>query len=87
MFHASGWTYPWAITMAFATQVRPFRPTLSKTVLTRHKITLRNVSYPIIWNHLINSGVTHYCGAPTVQVRLSYYLPVHLDFPFDRSDW
>ncbi|KAI1783993.1 AMP-dependent synthetase and ligase [Ganoderma leucocontextum] len=53
MFHASGWTYPWAITFAAATQV-----------------CLRSVSYPHIWNHLINSGVTHYCGAPTVQIGL-----------------
>ncbi|KAH9846084.1 acetyl-CoA synthetase-like protein [Lenzites betulinus] len=53
MFHASGWTYPWAITFAAAAQ-----------------ITLRSVSYPHIWNHLLNSGVTHYCGAPTVQIGL-----------------
>ncbi|KAK7693844.1 hypothetical protein QCA50_003416 [Cerrena zonata] len=53
MFHACGWTYPWAITLASACQ-----------------ITLRTVSYPHIWNHLINSGVTHYCGAPTVQIGL-----------------
>jgi len=52
MFHAGGWTYPWAITFAVSTQ-----------------ITLRNVSYPLIWNHLCNSSVTHYCGAPTVQVH------------------
>ena len=52
MFHAAGWTYPWAATFAAATQ-----------------ITLRNVSYPLIWNHLRNSYVTHYCGAPTVQVK------------------
>ncbi|KAI0823561.1 acetyl-CoA synthetase-like protein [Trametes gibbosa] len=53
MFHASGWTYPWAVTFAAAAQ-----------------ITLRSVSYPLIWNHLLNSGVTHYCGAPTVQIGL-----------------
>ncbi|KAI0672753.1 acetyl-CoA synthetase-like protein [Trametes maxima] len=53
MFHASGWTYPWAITFAAAAQV-----------------TLRTVSYPHIWNHLLNSAVTHYCGAPTVQIGL-----------------
>ncbi|KAH9833040.1 acetyl-CoA synthetase-like protein [Rhodofomes roseus] len=53
MFHASGWTYPWAITFASALQ-----------------ITLRTVSYPLIWNHLLHSGVTHYCGAPTVQIGL-----------------
>ncbi|TFK57306.1 acetyl-CoA synthetase-like protein [Heliocybe sulcata] len=53
MFHAAGWTYPWAITFAFASQ-----------------ITLRTVSYPHIWNHLLHSNVSHYCGAPTVQIGL-----------------
>ncbi|KAL4244846.1 hypothetical protein ABKN59_001560 [Abortiporus biennis] len=53
MFHACGWTYPWAITVAFAGQ-----------------ITLRTVSNNLIWNHLLNSGVTHYCAAPTVQIGL-----------------
>ncbi|KAI0072767.1 acetyl-CoA synthetase-like protein [Panus rudis PR-1116 ss-1] len=53
MFHACGWTFPWAVTLSCATQ-----------------ITLRTVSYPHIWNHLLNSGVTHYCGAPTVQIGL-----------------
>ncbi|TFK30585.1 AMP-dependent synthetase and ligase [Coprinopsis marcescibilis] len=53
MFHASGWTYPWANVFAFATQ-----------------ITLRTVNFTHIWNHLIHSGVTHYCGAPTVQIGI-----------------
>lgn len=53
MFHACGWTFPWAITFACATQ-----------------ITLRKVSYPHIWHHLLYSGTTHYCGAPTVQIGL-----------------
>jgi len=53
MFHACGWTYPWAITASMATQ-----------------ITLRSVSNPHIWNHLLHSGVTHYCGAPTVQIGI-----------------
>ncbi|EPS95172.1 hypothetical protein FOMPIDRAFT_85324 [Fomitopsis schrenkii] len=53
MFHACGWTYPWATTFASALQ-----------------ITLRTISYPLIWNHLLHSGVTHYCGAPTVQIGL-----------------
>ncbi|KAF9651530.1 AMP-dependent synthetase and ligase [Thelephora ganbajun] len=56
MFHAGGWTYPWAATFAVSAQ-----------------ITLRNVSYPLIWNHLRNSSVTHYCGAPTVQIGLVNY--------------
>ncbi|TCD70256.1 hypothetical protein EIP91_004157 [Steccherinum ochraceum] len=53
MFHACGWTYPWAITAAMSTQ-----------------ITLRAVSNPHIWNHFLHSGVTHYCGAPTVQIGI-----------------
>ena len=57
MFHAAGWTYPWAATFAVSTQ-----------------ITLRNVSYPLIWNHLCHSRVTHYCGAPTVQVSPAPFL-------------
>ncbi|KAM6498250.1 hypothetical protein JOM56_006198 [Amanita muscaria] len=53
MFHAAGWTFPWANVFAFATQ-----------------ITLRTVNYTQIWHHLIHSHVTHYCGAPTVQIGL-----------------
>ncbi|EIN13490.1 acetyl-CoA synthetase-like protein [Punctularia strigosozonata HHB-11173 SS5] len=53
MFHASGWTYPWAATFAMATQ-----------------LTIRTVSYPLIWKHFLHSGVTHYCGAPTVQIGI-----------------
>ncbi|KAF4605358.1 hypothetical protein EYR40_004142 [Pleurotus pulmonarius] len=53
MFHAAGWTYPWATVFAFATQ-----------------ITLRTVDYSLIWNHFLHSGVTHYCGAPTVQIGI-----------------
>lgn len=53
MFHAAGWTYPWANVFTFATQ-----------------ITLRTVNFTHIWNHLLHSGVTHYCGAPTVQIGI-----------------
>lgn len=53
MFHAAGWTFPWANVFAFATQV-----------------TLRTVDYSYIWNHLLHSSVTHYCGAPTVQIGI-----------------
>ncbi|CAK5280141.1 unnamed protein product, partial [Mycena citricolor] len=49
MFHAAGWTFPWANVFAFAKQ-----------------IMLRVVDNKLIWKHLNNSGVTHYCGAPTV---------------------
>ncbi|KAJ7357168.1 AMP-dependent synthetase and ligase [Mycena albidolilacea] len=53
MFHAAGWTFPWANVFGFATQ-----------------ITLRTVDYPLIWKHFLNSAVTHYCGAPTVQIGI-----------------
>ncbi|QRW05290.1 AMP binding enzyme [Ceratobasidium sp. AG-Ba] len=53
MFHACGWTYPWANVFAFATQV-----------------TIRAVVNSVIWKHLTESGVTHYCGAPTVQIGI-----------------
>lgn len=53
MFHAAGWTYPWALTFAFAKQ-----------------ITLRTVDYDKIWQHFTHSNVTHYCGAPTVQIGI-----------------
>ncbi|KAK7058827.1 hypothetical protein VNI00_001451 [Paramarasmius palmivorus] len=53
MFHAAGWTFPWSITFAFASQ-----------------ITMRTVDYSNIWKHFLHSGVTHYCGAPTVQIGI-----------------
>lgn len=53
MFHACGWTFPWSITLAFATQ-----------------ITQRTVDNQLIWKHLLHSGVSHYCGAPTVQIGI-----------------
>jgi len=52
MFHAAGWTFPWAITFAFSAQ-----------------LTMRNIDYPRIWHHFLNSNISHYCAAPTVQVR------------------
>lgn len=53
MFHAAGWTFPWANVFGCATQ-----------------IILRSVDYPLIWKHLLHSNVTHYCGAPTVQIGI-----------------
>ncbi|TFY52356.1 hypothetical protein EVG20_g10585 [Dentipellis fragilis] len=53
MFHAAGWTYPWACTFAFATQ-----------------LTIRTVDVGLIWRHLLHSRVTHYCGAPTVEISI-----------------
>ncbi|KAF8621800.1 hypothetical protein AX15_007477 [Amanita polypyramis BW_CC] len=34
------------------------------------QLTLRTVDYTQIWNHLLNSRVTHYAGAPTVQIGI-----------------
>ena len=41
------------------------------------QITLRSVDYSVIWRHFLGSRVTHYCGAPTVQVR-------HQQRPYER---
>ncbi|KZS92936.1 AMP-dependent synthetase and ligase [Sistotremastrum niveocremeum HHB9708] len=35
------------------------------------QVTLRTVSYPHIWKHLLHSGISHYCGAPTVQISIA----------------
>ncbi|KAH7883728.1 acetyl-CoA synthetase-like protein [Phlebopus sp. FC_14] len=73
MFHAAGWTFPWANVFACATQVLDLS-VLALSSLSRRglfiQITIRSVNYPVIWKHLINSGVTHYCGAPTVQIGI-----------------
>ncbi|KAJ9480344.1 putative Oxalate--CoA ligase (putative) [Pseudozyma hubeiensis] len=53
MFHACGWTYPWAVTASLG---------------THH--TIRKVDNAVIWDALLNHGVSHYCGAPTVQIGL-----------------
>jgi hypothetical protein len=34
------------------------------------KVTLRNVAYPLIWAHFKYFNVSHYCGAPTVQIGI-----------------
>jgi hypothetical protein len=70
MFHAAGWTFPWSITFSFSTQVCTLH-SLSMTVsdLIYCQVTLRSVEYSKIWKHFLGSRVTHYCGAPTVQVR------------------
>lgn len=53
MFHACGWTYPWAVTASLA---------------THH--TIRKVDNAVIWHALVNHNISHYCGAPTVQIGL-----------------
>lgn len=69
MFHAAGWTFPYANVFSFATQVsypHAHKPSMLNVV----QITLRTVNFTHIWNHILQSGVTHYCAAPTVQVGL-----------------
>jgi hypothetical protein len=74
MFHACGWTYPWANVFAFATQVSSNLEILDLIKLidcpSFIKVTIRAVANSVIWKHFTESGVTHYCGAPTVQVSL-----------------
>lgn len=75
MFHGCGWTFPWAITAAFATQVSGDRPRLASPRVDGSfgQITLRTVDVTQIWYHILKSGVTHYCAAPTVQVCLDLH--------------
>lgn len=55
MFHCLGWCYPYAITMSMCTQ-----------------LCLRQVGdYSEVWRGLLERGVTHYCGAPTVQLAIA----------------
>ncbi|KAF9044854.1 AMP-dependent synthetase and ligase [Hymenopellis radicata] len=42
----------------------------SNTFAFATQITLRTVNYPLIWKHFLHSGVSHYCGAPTVQIGI-----------------
>jgi fatty-acyl-CoA synthase len=41
------------------------------TAASATHIPLRKIDYDIIWSLLKNHGVTHYCGAPTVQTFLT----------------
>jgi len=34
------------------------------------QITMRTVDIPCIWKHLLHSGVSHYCAAPTVEIGI-----------------
>ncbi|KAI9006867.1 AMP-dependent synthetase and ligase [Hyaloraphidium curvatum] len=40
------------------------------TAASATHVTLRKIDYDVIWDLLKNHGVTHYCGAPTVQTFL-----------------
>ncbi|KAG7450358.1 acetyl-CoA synthetase-like protein [Guyanagaster necrorhizus] len=42
----------------------------SNTFAFATQITQRTVNYPQIWKHFLHSKVTHYCGAPTVQIGI-----------------
>ena len=52
------------------------------------QITIRSVNFTRIWNHFLHSGVTHYCGAPTVQVLSPFHSSI-LDFMYNNVviDW
>lgn len=65
MFHACGWTYPWAITFAFGAQVSSCSLAITHVA---DLISLKDHAADC-GHHLLSSGVTHYCAAPTVQVR------------------
>ncbi|KAM0793453.1 hypothetical protein ACM66B_000896 [Microbotryomycetes sp. NB124-2] len=55
MFHCLGWCYPWSNTMSMSTQ-----------------LCLRQVGdYNEVWKSFLERGVTHYCGAPTVQLSIA----------------
>jgi hypothetical protein len=68
MFHAAGWTFPWSIPFSFATQVSSLCLLCIPASLNVDQTTLRTVDYSLIWKHFLGSRITHYCGAPTVQV-------------------
>ena len=72
MFHAAGWTFPWVNVLACAKQASGSFFIIEIDLSTRRQITLRTVDYSHIWHHFLHSGVTHYCGAPTVQVDPRY---------------
>ncbi|KAL8277498.1 hypothetical protein RQP46_010128 [Phenoliferia psychrophenolica] len=58
MFHCVGWCFPYACTMAMCTQV-----------------CLRGVgNYDEVWKGFTERGVTHYSGAPTVQLSIASHL-------------
>ena len=52
----------------------PRGPFMTLADLICGQITLRSVDYSVVWRHFLGSRVTHYCGAPTVQVRLCHLL-------------
>ncbi|KAH9044744.1 acetyl-CoA synthetase-like protein [Lactarius pseudohatsudake] len=71
MFHAAGWTFPWSLTLTFAKQVTISSLIRTPVTLSFDKIIVRTVDYSLIWKHFLHSHVTHYCGAPTVQIGIA----------------
>ncbi|KAH9175520.1 acetyl-CoA synthetase-like protein [Lactarius sanguifluus] len=43
----------------------------SLTLTFAKQIIVRTVDYSLIWKHFLHSHVTHYCGAPTVQIGIA----------------
>ncbi|KAI9512904.1 acetyl-CoA synthetase-like protein [Russula earlei] len=61
-------TYLWVLPMFHAAGwTFPWSITFSFAT----QITLRTVDNSLIWKHFVNSRVTHYCGAPTVQIGIT----------------
>ena len=52
MFHCNGWCFPWAVTAVAARHVTACAPWIPTQ----------------IWDLIDNEGVTHFNGAPTVQI-------------------
>jgi hypothetical protein len=51
------------------------------------QITLRTVNNTSIWHHLLNSKVSHYCAAPTVQVDQLMLLHIRPAASHECPDW
>jgi len=64
-------------------QVRP----VADFIRVCAQITLRTVDYSLIWKHFLNSRVTHYCGAPTVQVRDLLQCLLTRCLTYNDKDW
>ncbi|KAF8272882.1 hypothetical protein EI94DRAFT_1769496 [Lactarius quietus] len=43
----------------------------SITLTFAKQVIMRSVDYSLIWKHFLGSHVTHYCGAPTVQIGIT----------------
>lgn len=74
MFHAVGWTFPWAVCAVRGTHV--VCPPSPQPVETGPKLTvsnikcLRKIDYPLLWTLLTTQSITHFNAAPTVLTLL-----------------